>query len=224
MDARDNREGRKKRFLGDRVYSGIKNAIITGELEPRTRLIEEDLAEAMQASRTPVREAFQKLEEEGLICRRPRGGYAVKGVTEEEVEEIFGVVSVLEGYAGFLAAARITREELEGLEEIVGQQQACLENMRAEKFMELDATFHDVLHRAARNARLYALLHDLRNYMYRCRALILHYHPNLGGAVEDHKAMLECINARNGRRAETLMRRHINRGKNLIKRKLQQLI
>ncbi len=121
MDTTDTREDTKKGFLRERVYSGIKNSIITGELEPHTRLIEEDLAEAMRASRTPVREAFQKLEEEGLIYRRPRGGYAVKGVTEEEVDEIFGLRSVLEGYAGFLAASRITAG---GAEEPQGDRQA----------------------------------------------------------------------------------------------------
>jgi len=224
MDARDNREGRKKRFLGDRVYSGIKNAIITGELEPLTRLIEEDLAEAMKASRTPVREAFQKLEEEGLVYRRPRGGYAVKGVTEEEVDEIFGLRSILEGYAGFLAASRITPEGLKRLEDIVRQEEACLKDMHADKFIELDTQFHDVLHRAAKTARLYALLQSLKDYMYRYRVIILRYHPKPGVAVEDHKKMVQGMKARNARQVETLIRKHMNRGKNLIKRKLRQVM
>ena len=224
MDTTDNREDTKERFLRERVYSGIKNSIITGELEPRTRLIEEDLAEAMRASRTPVREAFQKLEEEGLIYRRPRGGYAVKGVTEEDVDEIFGLRSVLEGYAGFLAASRITQEELKSLKEIIRHEETCLKNMDAEEFIELDTAFHDVLHRAAKNARLYVLLHSLRDYMYRYRVIILRYHSNPGVAVEDHKKMVQCMKARNARQVETLIRRHMNRGKTLIKRKLQQVI
>ena len=224
MDTTDNREDTKKRLLKERIYTGIKNSIITGELEPRTRLIEESLAEAMQASRTPVREAFQKLEKEGLIYRRPRGGYAVKGVAEEEVDEIFGLRSVLEGYAGFLAASRITREELKSLKDIVRQEQACLKNMHAEEFIELDTQFHDVLHRAAKNSRLYTLLQGLRDYTYRYRVIILRYHPNPGVAVEDHKKMVQCMKARNARQIETLIRRHMNRGKNLIKRKLRQII
>jgi DNA-binding GntR family transcriptional regulator len=224
MDTTDDRKDTKKGFLRERVYSGIKNSIITGELEPHTRLIEENLAEAMRASRTPVREAFQKLEEEGLIYRRPRGGYAVKGVTEEDVDEIFGLRSVLEGYAGFLAASRITQEELKSLKEIVRQEEACLKNMDAEEFIELDTAFHDVLHRAAKNARLYALLQGLRDYMYRYRVIILRYHANPGVAVEDHKKMVQCMKARNARQVETLIRRHMNRGKKLIERRLQQVI
>ena len=220
----DTREDTKKRFLSERVYSGTKNSIITGELEPSTRLIEEDVAEAMRASRTPVREAFQRLEKEGLIYRRPRGGYAVKGVTEEDVDEIFGLRSVLEGYAGFLAASRITQEELKSLKDIIGQEEACLKDMDTEEFIKLDTAFHDVLHRAAKNARLYALLQGLRDYMYRYRVIILRYHPNPGVAVEDHKKIVQCMKARNARQVETLIRKHMNRGKNLIKRKLQQVI
>ena len=66
----------------------------------------------MKTSRTPVREAIQKLEKEGLIYRLPRGGFAVKGVTEEEVEEVFGLRGILEGYAGFLATERMDEDEV----------------------------------------------------------------------------------------------------------------
>jgi DNA-binding GntR family transcriptional regulator len=171
-----------------------------------------------------VREALQKLEEEGLVYRRPRRGYVVKGVTEEEVDEIFGLRSVLEGYAGFLAAARITREELKSLEDIVRQQEACLKDLHAEKFIELDAQFHDVLHRAARDARLYAFLQVLRDHLHRYRVIILRYHPKPGVAVEDHKKMVQGMKARKARQVKTLIRKHMNRGKNLIKRKLRQVM
>ncbi len=224
MDMADSREKRKKKFLRDRVYTGIKNSIISGELEPRKRLIEETLAEATQASRTPVREAFRKLEEEGLVYRRPRGGYAVKGLTEDEVDEIFGLRSILEGYAGFLAASRVTREELRGLKDIVRQQEACLKDMHAEKFIELDAQFHDVLHRAAKNKRLYALLQGLKDHMYRYRVIILRYHPKPSVAVEDHKKLVQGLEARKARQVERLIRNHMSRGEKLIKRKLQQVI
>ncbi len=97
----EERKRKKKRLLREHVYGGIKNAIISGEFEPGKRLIEERLAEDMKTSRTPVREAIQKLEKEGLIQRLSRGGFSVKGVSEEEVEEVFGLREVLEGYAGF---------------------------------------------------------------------------------------------------------------------------
>ena len=113
----EDRKRKKKMLLREQVYAGIKNAIIGGEFEPGRRLIEERLAEDMKTSRTPVREAIQKLEKEGLIQRLPRGGFAVKGVSEEEVEEVFDLRAVLEGYAAYLATARIKEEELNALED-----------------------------------------------------------------------------------------------------------
>jgi DNA-binding GntR family transcriptional regulator len=213
---------KKKRLLREHVYKNIKNWIISGDLEPNRRLIEEKLAEEMETSRTPVREAIQKLEKEGLIFRLPRGGFAVKGVTEGELEEVFGLRSVLEGYAGFLATSRILPEEFKRLDYIVAEEEECLKNINAEDFIRLDGEFHDVLYRAAKNARLYALLNDLRDYMYRYRIIILRYQRKHHLAVEDHKNILAWMKAKNGKQVEKLLRKHMVRGKDIIKRKIKQ--
>ena len=221
METRESSDDKKKRLLTEHVYTSIKNSIITGEREPHSRLIEERLAEDMGTSRTPVREAFQKLEKEGLIYKRPQHGFAVKGVSLQEVEEIFGLRSVLEGYAGFLATSRITQGELKTLEEIIRREDECLTHRDAEEFIRLDHQFHDVLHRAAKSSRLYALLHDLNDSMHRYRVIILRYHKRPGLAVEDHKKMVAGIKARNAKQVEKLIRKHMTRGKDLIKKKIR---
>ena len=218
----EDRKRKKKMLLREQVYAGIKNAIISGEFEPGRRLIEERLAEDMKTSRTPVREAIQKLEKEGLIHRLLRGGFAVKGVSEEEVEEVFGLRAVLEGYAAYLATARIQEDELDALEEIIKMQEAGLEAMDVEEFIRLDSEFHDSLYKAARNSRLYTLLNDLRDYMYRYRVILLRYGRKAVLAVQDHKEMLASMKARNGRQVEKLVKKHMTRGKNLIKKKIRQ--
>ena len=171
MDTTDHTEGRRKRSLREQVYRGTKRSIITGELGPCTRLIEENPAEAVQASRTAVREAFQKLEKkEGLIYRYPRAGHTVRGVTEEEVDNVFGLRSVLERYAGFLAASWITREEPKNLKDIVRKEEACLTDMHAARLIDLDTRFHDVLHKAAPGKRV--VIHSSRaskDYLHRYR-------------------------------------------------------
>ncbi|OPY68944.1 MAG: putative HTH-type transcriptional regulator YdfH [Syntrophorhabdaceae bacterium PtaU1.Bin034] len=218
----ENRKRKKKRLLREQVYNGIKDSIISGEFEPGRRLIEEKLAEDMKTSRTPVREAIQKLEKEGLIYRLPRGGFAVKGVSEEEVEEVFNLRSLLEGYAANLASTRIQEHEIKALEDIVNMQEALLQNMNADEFIRLDGEFHDTLYKAARNNRLYALLGDLRDYMYRYRVIILRFGRKDRYAVQDHKEMLDSIKAKNGREVEKLVKKHISRGKDLIKKKIRQ--
>lgn len=218
----EDQKRKKKRLLREQVYSSIKNAIISGEFEPNKRLIEEKLAEDMKTSRTPVREAIQKLEKEGLIYRLPRGGFAVKSVTEEEVEEIFGLRGILEGYAGFLATERIVPEELKALEDIIRKEDECLQNMNVDDFIRLDGEFHDVLYRAAKNTRLYNLLNDLRDYMYRYRVIILRYQRKYHLAVQDHREMVSSMKAKNARQVEKLVRKHMTRGKDLIKKKIKQ--
>ena len=218
----ENRKRKKKRLLREHVYGGIKNAIIGGEFESGRRLIEEKLAADMKTSRTPVREAIQKLEKEGLIYRLPRGGFAVKGVTEEEVDEVFGLRGILEGYAGFLATERMEEEELKSLEEIVMKEEECLQNMNPDEFIRLDGEFHDVLYKAAKNTRLYNLLNDLRDYMYRYRVIILRYQRKPYLAVQDHKEMISSIKSKNARQVEKLVRKHMTRGKDIIKKKIRQ--
>jgi DNA-binding GntR family transcriptional regulator len=218
----EDRKRKKKMLLREQVYAGIKNAIIGGEFEPGRRLIEERLAEDMKTSRTPVREAIQKLEKEGLIQRLPRGGFAVKGVSEEEVEEVFDLRAVLEGYAAYLATARIEEEELNALEAIIKVEEAALSTMDVEEFIKLDSEFHDSLYKAAKNNRLYGLLNDLRDYMYRYRVILLRYGRKAALAVQDHKEMVESLRAKNARQVEKLVRKHMTRGKNLIRRKIRQ--
>ena len=218
----EDRKRKKKRLLREHVYVGIKNAIIGGEFEPGKRLIEEKLAEEMKTSRTPVREAIQKLEKEGLIYRLPRGGFAVKGVTEEEVDEVFGLRGILEGYAGYLATERMEQDEIRFLEEIIGKEEECLQDMNAEEFIRLDSEFHDALYKAAKNTRLYNLLNDLRDYMYRYRVIIQRYQRKAELAVQDHREMVASIRNKNARQVERLVRKHMTRGKDIIKKKIRQ--
>jgi DNA-binding GntR family transcriptional regulator len=218
----EDRKRKKKRLLREHVYVGIKNAIIGGEFEPGKRLIEEKLAEEMKTSRTPVREAIQKLEKEGLIYRLPRGGFAVKGVTEEEVDEVFGLRGILEGYAGFLATERMEQDEIRFLEEIIEKEEECLQDMNAEEFIRLDSEFHDALYKAAKNTRLYNLLNDLRDYMYRYRVIIQRYQRKAELAVQDHREMVASIREKNARQVERLVRKHMTRGKDIIKKKIRQ--
>jgi len=224
MDRKKRSEDHKRkkgRLLREHAYASIKGAIIGGELDPGRRLIEEKLAEDMKTSRTPVREALQKLEKEGLIYRL-RTGFAVKGVSEEEVDEVFGLRGILEGYAGFLATERIEKDELTSLEEIIAREEACLEDMKPEEFIRLDGEFHDVLYKAAKNTRLYNFLHDLRDSMYRYRVIILRYQRKPRLAVEDHKKMVASIRSKNPRQVEKLVRKHMTRGKDIIKKKIRQ--
>jgi DNA-binding GntR family transcriptional regulator len=219
---RGERPHTRHRPLSDQAYVSIKNAIITAQLEPDHRLIEEAIAADMGASRTPVREALQKLEKEGLIFRLPKRGFAVKGVTEEEVEDILDLQCTLEGYAARLATSRITGDEIGSLNELIHHQEDCLKNLDAETFIRLDGEFHDAIHRAAKNARLYDLVQGLRDAIDRYRVIVFRSHAKLHLSVKDHKEMVSLMQTGNVRRIEKLISRHIIEGKNIIKKRIRR--
>ena len=205
--------------LRDQAYASIKNAIITAQLEPNRRLIEETIAADMGTSRTPVREALQKLEKEGLILRRPQTGFVVKGIAEEEVEDILDLQCLLEGHAGRIAASRITEDELRSLNDLISRQEDCSDT---ETFIRLDGEFHDALHRAAKNARLYDLVQGLRDSIDRYRIIVFRSQARLHLSVKDHKELVSLMRTRNGRKAEKLIRTHLIRGKNVIKKTIRK--
>ncbi len=213
---------RKGRFLREQVYRKLKESILNVMIEPNQRLIEEKLAEEMGTSRTPVREAIQKLEKEGLIHKLPKGGFAVNVIADEEIEEVFGVRSVLEGYAAYLATMRATDEDLRAMESIVKRQEICLENGETDEVIRLNTDFHDMIYACAKSKKLLAIISDLRDFIFRYRLLILRYEGMVSISIQDHKDMIALMRAKNARRVEKLVRKHIIRGMGLIKKKIRQ--
>lgn len=99
------------------VFERLRKAIIDGNLEPGDRLVETFIAENMGVSRTPVREAFRQLEIEGLAENIPRKGTIVKGISKEDIIEIYQIREVLEGLAFRLTCSRISEEQIVELKE-----------------------------------------------------------------------------------------------------------
>ncbi|HOJ71763.1 MAG TPA: GntR family transcriptional regulator [Syntrophorhabdaceae bacterium] len=213
---------RKGRFLREQVYKNLKAFILNGDLEPNKRLIEEKLAEEMGTSRTPIREAIQKLEKEGLIRKLPRGGFAVSLITDEDIDEVFGIRGVLEGYAGYLATLKAKEEDISALEEIVHREEECMKAQDMEEIVRLNTEFHDRLYRTAKSERLYNIINDLRDFIYRFRKIIFRFSGMAEISIQDHKEMIKLMKLKKASQVENLIRKHITRGKNLIKRKLKK--
>jgi DNA-binding GntR family transcriptional regulator len=213
---------RKGRFLREQVHKKLKESIINGILPPHKRLIEEKIAAEMEMSRTPVREAIQKLEKEGLIHKLPRGGYAISVVTIEDVDDVFGLRSVIEGYAAYLATMRATAEDIAVLEEIVKKEEKYLKEKKYDEIVLLNTEFHEKLYRAARSLKLYGMIYDLRDYIHRFRVMILRHQDFVEISIKDHKDMITMMKAKDAPRVEKLVRKHITRGKNLLKKKIKR--
>ena len=118
------------RTLQSLVYEHIRDAILTGRLAPGQRVVAAKIAEEMGVSRMPVRESLRRLETEGLITTVPHKEAVVRRLSAKEMEDIYSVRLVLEGYGGRLAARRITPEEIAKLEETKRQLQGGVDRER----------------------------------------------------------------------------------------------
>lgn len=179
--------------LRDIVCDLIRDAIVSGVLEPGERLMELQLAEEMGVSRTPLREAMRKLELEGYIVMMPRRGTFVANMSIRDINEIFEIRNSLESLSSGLAAERITQEELERLQRLMLKISGHVKAGDMEKIVATDIEFHDVLYKAARNSRLMGIISNLRDQLTRFRTLSMSFPGRLEATMEEHRNMVEAI-------------------------------
>jgi len=211
--------GRKS--LGQHVFENLRQAIIRGDVSPGNRLVESRVADALGISRTPVREAIHKLEREGLLRKLPRGGFSVLSLTREDVEEAFGIRSVLESYAARLATIKHRVEELNPLEKKISEYQFCMDNRQLQALPEINTAFHDLLYALSRSPRLIRMINDLKDQIYRFRRILLNVEEMARVSNEDHCRMLKAMKKRDAERVEKLVREHIMRGQRIVLKELE---
>ncbi len=213
---------RKKKSLREEVYESLRKSILHGKLRPGQHLIEEQLANQVGISRTPVREAFHKLEKDELVARLPKGGFAVREFTKEDVEEIFGIRSALESYAVYLATLHMAPDKISVLENKLKESEDALERGDSDKGIQLNTEFHDLLYKSCKSKKLVEMINTFRDYFYRYRSALLHIQNGISSSNKDHRLMLEAMKKKNPRLAERLVRKHLTRGKDLVLREIDE--
>lgn len=192
------------------AHQELERRIVSGEIEAGTKLNEADVAGALGVSRGPVREAFRALSQAGLVRVEKNRGVFVRQVSIEEADEFYEVRAALEGLIGRLAARRISVDEVEALRAVVRRMHQVQKGRRPEAYFELNVEFHDRLAQASRNNALYAnyrgVVHQLDLYR---RATIARSVENIPLSTAEHEAIIEAVAARDERRADELMVRHV---------------
>jgi DNA-binding GntR family transcriptional regulator len=211
---------RERRSLGQDVFEYLKNAIIDQTLEPGERLVESKIADMLGISRTPLREALHKLEREDWIEKIPSGGYMVVTLTPEDIEQTFGIRSVLEAYAASLAAENHQEKDLIPLEKKMTEFQECLKKNEKSKLQKINTEFHDLLYALSGSPRLIKMINQLRAQISRFRQIILKRDEFAHESNEDHVRMLAMIKDRDTAGVEQLVRHHIIKGKNAVLKQL----
>ena len=197
-----------------KVYEKLKTAILSGRLSPKERLAEEHLAETLGVSRTPVREALYKLEAEGLIRPLKTRGFIVSGDSREEMEELFEIRAILEGYALSIISERISEESLSQLNEFIDKAQAALEDVKMGDVFRWNTRFHDHLHELVTDTpRLYRMIVDMRKQVLRHRKVTLQSTEGAQRTLDGHRKILLALQLKDAELCEKTMREHIKLAK-----------
>jgi len=198
----------------ERAYEFLKSSVLSGHFNPGERLTEEHLAKKLGVSRTPVREALHKLESEGLIKPLETRGFIVSRDSKDEVEELFELRAILEGYALRIISERISEEDLKQLDRLIAGAEDALRRKRMEEVFKWNTKFHDTLHGiVVDKKRLHRLLVNIRKYVLRYRRDTLQYPDGGKRAVDGHRKILLALRLKDPDLCERMMREHIQEAK-----------
>lgn len=198
--------------LRGKVFQKIREEILNGVYQDGDELREITIGEKLGVSRTPVREALRQLELEGLVTIVPNKGAYVTAITQKDVKDIYKIRSLLEGLCARWATKNITDKQIEELEEILLLSEFHLSrqgNTRAKQVSELDGKFHKVLYEACDSRILEHLLTDFHKYVKMARQMSVGTPDRAEQSIEEHRAILDAIKAKDADEAERLADAHV---------------
>jgi DNA-binding GntR family transcriptional regulator len=192
--------------LAEQIYRRLRQAIITGSIEPGRRLREVELAALLAASRTPLREAIARLVGDRLVRALPQGGVEVVDTTQER-GDIHEIRVGLECTAIRLAAQRITREELSVLDGLIDASvETSLHDF--EQRSAINAYFHDRIRTAAGSDRLMGMIHGFREFFLDAEGISRLDEAESRRAISEHENIVAALRHRDVERCERLIRKH----------------
>ena len=195
--------------LTDEIADVVRERILKGEYEIGEKIKENQIATELKVSRTPIREAFKLLENEGLIDYIPNRGCFAKGFTKQDVDDIYAVREALEELAVRWAVARITEPELLALEEQVDLMEFYTKKKDKKKVLELNTSFHEVIYASARSRFLAPVLRSYKEYIEKTRKSIFYEQSYLEGILSEHRAIFEAIKDRDEERVVEAISKHL---------------
>ncbi len=196
--------------LRDVVFNTIKDGILTGRLKPGERLLENQLADELGVSRTPIREALRMLEIENLVDLIPRKGAQVKVVSEKDVRDALEIRKSLDELAAGLAAKNITKQEIAKLKKANDDFLSYFNNNDRNGAFEADTRFHNIIFGATRNSKLVQIMSNITIQIFRYRLTYLKYADDISIPGGHHAELIKAFEKRDAEAARRISREHID--------------
>jgi len=198
-----------RRSLHDELIDRLREMIVTGDLEPGTKVPEQNLASKFGVSRTPLREALKVLASEGLITLTPNKGATISQLTLEDLEEAFPVMGALEALSGELACARISDTAIDAICRLHQQMILHYQANEMPEYFRCNQEIHNQILAAADNATLTNMYRSLSGRVRRARYVANISKKRWEQAVSEHEEIIAALVARNGAALSEVLKRHL---------------
>lgn len=193
----------------EKAYRVLRSEILNCELAPGSRVVEGEIAERLNMSKTPVKKALGMLVHEGFVEVRPRHGYRVTEITLADVQEVYQLRQILEPAAAELAATNATPEQLQGLRALVEDHADGTYEERADKLLR----FHEILAAASGNGRLAATMASLLDEMQRLLSIGLDIEESISLHAGEHRELLDALLKGNHHKAREIAEQQVEIGR-----------
>lgn len=198
--------------IRDKVYAYLKDAILRGEYKAGDRLVERVLAEKLNISRTPIREALFRLETQRFVRTVPRKGVVVNEITQAEILEVFMILASLESLAARLAAQKVNDEIAAEIDRLMAEMDEALNDGGGDA-VELNVKYNDLIGRASGNPKLHEMLVDLKDYVRAFSNLSAALPGRTKEALREHQDILGAIRGGEEDLAESFTRIHLEKSR-----------
>ena len=212
----------KRTSVASQVYDHIKQSILSGSLLPGTHLAEPEVASQMGVSRSPVREAFQRLEADGLIEIHANQGAFVRGLCADEVQEIYTARRLIEGYMAEIAAQKATPADAERLRQAVAEVDEVARKQDCQATIKADFALHHLIWEIAGHQILFHVLARLEVHIRMFMAVQAPLFDHLYDSVESHHQFVEAIIMGDAEAAKVSIQQHIEEASMLTIAKLSR--
>ena len=203
--------------LHQEAAAQLREQIFSGLLTPGSFVDEVALCERLKVSRTPLREALKVLSAEGLVRHEPRRGCFVSEVTEQDLDEIFPVIALLEGRCAHEAATKASAADLTALESLHAQLEGHARAGRISDYYATNVLIHEAIITLAHNRWLAQVISDLRKILKLARLQQLHAPGRLSQSLDEHLSVFAALKSRDGAGAEAAMRTHLLRQREALR-------
>ena len=197
------------RTLADRAYHAVRAQILDGRIAPGAFIREDELSDAMEVSRTPIREALGRLASEGFLERLPHRGFRVPEESVEDLLALYPIIASLDLLAGRLALPRLTRSDVAQLRQINDQLKEAEGRKDVQALIGLNNRFHHLFSERSGNRRLCNLLDDLRAQLTRLEQWYYSYGEHTRQSIRQHDEIIGAIEAGDHARALDLLERNM---------------